>query len=78
MKKSEINEQIALILGFEKIEACPEKGVPFVQWRYPENWRDEICAIPVTTIPDFVELLDQGREIAEMYRFGIPTERFNC
>ena len=76
MKKSKINEKIALILGFEKIEAKSEKEVPFVQWEYPEDWKDEICASPVTTIPDFVELLEQGRKIADMYRYGIPKEHF--
>ena len=76
MKKSEINEEIALILGFKKHNPNPKKGVHWTQWEYPDEWVDEICAVPVHSIPDFVELIEQSRQVAKLYRYGIPKERF--
>lgn len=77
MEKSEINEKIAKVLGFKKHKANPKKGVNFVQWEYPDDWRDEICAVPVTILPDFVKMIEQSRKIADTYKYGIPKERFN-
>ena len=66
------NRKIAEILGFKFIKPNPKKGIDFEQVEYPENWKNEMNASPVTDIPDFIVMLEQGRKIAKMYEFGIP------
>ena len=75
--KSELNEKIAKVLGFKKIMPNPKNGIDFIQWTYPDNWKDEVTASPITTIPDFIMLMEKGRSIAKMFEYGIPTEFFN-
>jgi len=73
MTKAEKNKEIAKILGF--VETLPKNNMGFSQWKYPSGWKEEIKSLPVTTVPDFITLMDQGRLIADMFRYGIPTEQ---
>lgn len=68
MTKQEKNIEIAKILGFVFLED------QFNQIRYPEEWQDAVCGVPVINLPDFVEMLEQARKIARMYELGLPTE----
>lgn len=64
MNKQEMNKQIAKILGFEEV------GDKIGQWRYPEKYRHLIRAMPVTSIPDFVEIFDYMIEIETKLKYG--------
>ena len=39
---------------------------------YPENWESEITGTPIMKVPNFIEMLEQNRKIAETFRYGIP------
>ena len=75
MTKAEQNIEIAKILGFEFLEDKLGQVI------YPDNWKEEEKVMPVTTIPDFVKMLEDVRKIAAMYKYGIPTQfivKRNC
>ena len=72
-KKQEINEQIALSLGFEKYQIINGP----MAWKYPEEWRDEAVVSPLTFIPDFLEMIQQSRDISKIYKYGIPLQRLS-
>jgi len=71
MSNKEINIEIAKLLGFKFIE--PAEGVKFTQIVYPDSWKDEIKAMPVTKLPDFLALMQKSRHIDKMFNYGIPT-----
>jgi hypothetical protein len=66
MIKRKQNIQIAKILGF----VIKEDG----QVIYPNDWYDEVKAIPIKTIPDFVGMLEGYRKLADGFKYGIPTD----
>jgi hypothetical protein len=65
MNKRKQNIEIAKILGFEILNDG--------QVIYPNDWYDEVKAIPVKTIPDFVGMLEGYRKLADGFKYGIPT-----
>lgn len=71
MSNKELNEQIAESLGFEKYQI---KNGPMA-WKYPEAWRDEATMSPMTSIPDFMKMIQQTREISNTFKYGIPLQR---
>ena len=71
MSNKEINIEIAKLLGFKFIE--PTEGFKFTQIVYPDSWKDEIKAMPVTKLPDFLALMQKSRDIDKMFNYGIPT-----
>lgn len=71
MSKKELNEQIAESLGFEKYQIINGP----MAWKYPEEWRDEVKASPMTSIPDFLGMIQQSRDISNMYKYGIPSQK---
>lgn len=71
MSNKELNEQIAESLGFEKYQI---KNGPMA-WKYPEEWRDEVLASPMTCIPDFLKMIQQTRDISNTFRYGIPHQQ---
>ena len=76
--KETINEQIAELLGFEKIIGKPGSGhTGMVMWEYPESWRDEVTSMPQTSLPDFMQMINDTRETAKRYKYGIPREYSN-
>lgn len=72
LTRKEKNEAIAKILGFKKYPARKHDGINCVQWSYPEAWRDEVRGSPNTEVPDFIQMIDDTREIADKYRYGFP------
>jgi uncharacterized protein (DUF4213/DUF364 family) len=72
-EKREINEKIAEMLGFEKYQIINGP----MAWKYPEEWKDEVKAVPMTSIPDFLKMLQQVRDISNMYNYGIPSQHIS-
>ena len=72
MTRKEKNEAIAKILGFKKHPVRPNSGISTPQWSYPDDWYDEIRGIPNTEVPDFIQMIDDCREIANKYKYGFP------
>jgi hypothetical protein len=62
----DLNKEIALLLGFKFLEDG--------QVIYPNNWEDERKCVPCYTIPDFVEMINTCRDIANKFTYGIPTD----
>lgn len=93
MKKSELNEQIALYFGFdrsEKKEYVPAvsgfKGEQFYQhqWMYPDkkvdgkDWCLRQGCVPCYSIPDFVGILEGFLDCLSLSGFsGGPSEYFD-
>ena len=44
-------------------------------WKYPKEWRDEAKASPMTSIPDFLKMIQQTRDISNTFNYGIPLQR---
>jgi hypothetical protein len=65
--KKDLNEKIAILLGFEKDD---KSGA----WIYPDDWLDELSGVPMYNIPDFKQMIEDCREIAGKYKYGIPKE----
>ena len=72
MTRKEKNEAIAKILGFKKHPVRKGSGFNTPSWSYPEDWEDEIRGIPNTEVPDFIQMIDDTREIATKYKYGFP------
>ena len=70
MTRKEQNEEIAKILGFKKYPVRKGSGINTPQWGYPDKWRDEIRASPCTEVPDFIQMINDTREIADKYKYG--------
>ena len=74
MNNHEKNREIAKILGFEFIQPDHDKGIYYEQVNYPNDWMDEKNSYPCVDLPDFVLMLRQARNIAKIYKNGIPTD----
>lgn len=78
MDKNQLNEEIAALLGFKKHIGKPGSGYDgVVMWTFPEDWEDELSSSPQTSIPDFVQMLQDTRDIARKFKYGIPTHFSN-
>ena len=75
MTDKEKNIEIAKLLGFKFIE--PTEKCNFTQVIYPEDWKDEVKAFPITTVPDFLNILKQSREVNKMFKYGLSSINVN-
>lgn len=73
MTRKEKNEEIAKILGFEKVR-CKCSGWPHYRWNYPEDWQDEVVSWPQHSLPDFVGMIETSRKINNIFRYGLPKQ----
>jgi len=60
------NLKIAKVLGFRFLKDG--------QVIYPPDWQDEVKAVPVKSIPDFVGIMDNYKRLAQELKYGIPTD----
>ena len=75
MDKRELNEKIASMLGFKKHIGKPKSGYDgVVMWTYPDDWEDELSTSPQTTLPDFLQMIQDVRDISKKYKYGIPHQ----
>jgi len=70
MTRKEKNEAIAKILGFKKYPVRKGSGIHTPQWSYPDDWKDEIRTCPNTSVPDFIQMIEDTRKIADKYKYG--------
>lgn len=65
-EKLVLNEKIALLLGFEKLEYLGAH-----QWVYPKEFQYMQSQVPEWYCPDFLHILENHRKIKEI-TFGNP------
>lgn len=69
MNRTEINEKIALLLGFEK--------VPYLdrfQWVYPPEFNYMRVEVPEWYCPDFLQIIENHRKISDL-AYKSPKDR---
>lgn len=73
-----LNEKIGELLGFKKHIGKPGSGYDgVIMWEYPDDWKDEVRSFPETALPDFIQMIQDSREVAKRYRYGFPHEFSN-
>lgn len=85
MTKSEINKEIAKLLGFEVKSIDVNKGEDtYFYWSYPVKYQSHIACMPTYYVPDFVNIIDQGIKFGQSIMSGqcckvdfdtVPTEK---
>ena len=76
--KSEINKQIALLLGFEirGITVNGEKNAR-LYWHHPEILKNQQCSSPENTLPDFVGILEHLISAERVYQTNILKKDYD-
>lgn len=76
MKKSKVNATIAKYFGFEESKGKKYKLHGKNQWTYPQDFPLHQGGMPNTSIPDFVQILEDYLELVKKHDYGCPRERF--